>query len=242
MRIGICDDEKAFIDLLVKYCRNCTTYIEDNYGQTAVESFSSGEELLDAYHQSKRFDILFLDLRMKRLNGFETAKQIRVFDNKVIIIFITSMAQYVIKSFEYRPFWYLIKPVSEENFRSVFFKALSEYASVNYHEYAFKTKEGGMEKINIGNIIYLESITRQIKLHTTDEDYFFYAGISKEEEKLSQFDFIRIHKSYLVNTQYIQRINRASLTLNDGETLPIGERRLKVVFDFFTDYLARSSL
>lgn len=242
MRIGICDDEKVFIDLLTKYCKNCATYVEENYGQVAIESFYSGEELLENYNPDKRFDILFLDLKMKQLNGFETARQIRAFDNKVIIIFITSLAQYVMKSFEYKPFWYLIKPVSEDNFRNIFIKALSEFASVNYREYAFRTREEGVERINIGNIIYLESISRQIRLHTTYEDFFFYAGISREEEKLSKFNFIRIHKSYLVNAQYIQRINKTSLTLKDGDTLAISERRYKAVFDFFTDYLARSSL
>lgn len=242
MKIGICDDEKAFRDLLARYCKNCSTYVEESYGEITVETFGSGEEILDAYRRNASFDIVFLDLKMRILNGFETARQIRSFDNRVIIIFITSLAQYVMQSFEYKPFWYLIKPISEANFRNVFFKAFSEFSSSNRYEYTFKTREEGIEKINIGNIIYLESLTRQIRLHAVDNDYYFYAGISKEEKKLAQFEFIRIHKSYIVNPLFIKRINKTNLTLKDGETLPVSERRLKAVYDYFTDFLARSTL
>jgi DNA-binding LytR/AlgR family response regulator len=242
MRIGICDDERVFLDLLTKYCRKCATYLEGNHDAITVETFCSGEELLEAYSKNDRFDILYLDLKMKRINGFETARQVRNYDSRVIIIFITSLSQYVMKSFEYKPFWYLVKPVSEEKFRSVFIKAISEYSSVNFHEYTFKTREEGIERININDIIYLESISRQIRLHTSNEDYYFYAGINREEEKLKRFDFIRIHKSYLVNVQHIRRINKTNVTLKNGHSLPISERRHKAVLDFYTDYLARSSL
>ena len=242
MRIGICDDEKIYVDNLTKYYRNCVSYVEKNFGLIDIDTFASGEELLEVYRENRQYDILFLDIKMKIMNGFETAKQIRTFDNKVIIIFITSLAQYVFKSFEFKPFWYLIKPVSEENFRDVLYKALTDLTTTIYHEYAFKTREGGIEKVNINSIIYFESISRQVRLHTLEEDFSFYASISNEEEKLANTNFIRVHKSYLVNMQYIKRINQAHLTLKTGETVPISERRYKAVYDFFTNYLARSSL
>lgn len=242
MRIGICDDEKVFVGVIEKYLKDCMANLEEHYAQVTVECFSSGEELLAAYQESKRYDLLFLDLKMKKLNGFETAGHIRLLDNKVIIIFITSLTEYVMQSFEYRPFWYLIKPVKEEKFHNVFFKALSEYASVNHNEYAFKTREEGIERINISRILYLESISRQIRLHSLDGDYDFYASINKEEIKLLRQGFVRIHKSFLVNLFFFQRVNKSNLVLKNGETLPISERRYKDVYNAYTDYLARSSL
>ncbi|HOP73293.1 LytR/AlgR family response regulator transcription factor [Thermoclostridium caenicola] len=241
MRIGFCDDDKAFLELLASYCKESLPYI-DYDGQVDVECLSSGEEILESYRRNKPYDILFLDLKMKPINGFETARQIRMFDNQVIIIFVTSLTDYVLKSFEYKPFWYLIKPVTQKNFKNVFMKAVAERLSANRAEYLFRTKAEGVMKLNVGSIIYLESQSRRIRLHTVDSDYYFYSGMNEEEEKLSRYDFIRVHKSYLVNPQYIKQINRTWLVLKDGERLPVSERRYKAVFDFFTDYMARSSL
>lgn len=241
MRIGFCDDDRAFRELLAAYCKECLPYI--NYdGQIEVECLSSGEELLKSYRRSKPFDIVFLDLRMKPLNGFETARQIRMIDSQVILIFVTSLSHYVMKSFEYKPFWYLVKPVTLSRFRSVFMKAVAERLSANSAEYVFSNKAEGVVKLSVGNILYLESQSRRIRLRTTDSDYYFYAGLAAEEEKLSKYDFIRVHKSYLVNPQYIKQINRTWLILKDGQRLPVSERRYKAVFDYYTEYLTRSSL
>jgi len=241
MRIGFCDDDRGFLELLASYCSECLPFI-DHDEQVDVECISSGEEILESYRRGKPFDILFLDLKMKPLNGFEIARQVRMVDNRSIIIFVTSLAQYVLKSFEYKPFWYLIKPVNRKNFRDVFMRAVAEYLSANRPEYVFSTKSEGTVKLSIGGIIYLESLSRRIRLHTSDGDYFFYSGISTEEKKLSKYGFIRIHKSYLVNPHYIKQINRNWLTLVDGKRLPVSERRYKAVLDFYTDYLTRSSL
>jgi len=241
MRIGICDDDQAFLELLSSYCRECLSYVDDDM-KTEVACLSSGEEILESYRRNKPFDILFLDLRMKPLNGFETARRIRMLDNRVIIIFVTSLAQYVLKSFEYKPFWYLVKPVTLKNFKDVFMKAVAELLTDRRSEYAFSTKSEGLVKLNISDIMYLESRSRRIRLRTVDGVYFFYGAISDEEKKLSRYDFIRIHKSYLVNPLYVRRISRRWLTLKNGETLPVSERRYKEIFDVYTDYLARSSL
>ena len=241
MRIGFCDDDRVFLELLAVYCRECLPFVDQDE-QVDAECMSSGEKLLESYRRGKTFDILFIDLKMKGLNGFETARQIRMVDNRVIIIFVTSLAHCVMKCFEYKPFWYLIKPVTRKSFKNVFMKAVAEYMSANRAEFAFSTRTDGTTKLSIGNIIYLESISRRIRLHAADGDYFFYAGINEEEKKLSKYDFIRIHKSYLVNPHYIKQINRSWLTLKDGQRLPVSERRYKAIYDLYTDYLARSSL
>lgn len=241
MRIGICDDDPVFLEFMSTYCRECLSGIEDEV-QADVECMTSGEEVLEFYRLNKPLDILFLDLRMKPLNGFETARRIRLIDNQVIIIFVTSLAQYVMKSFEYKPFWYLVKPVTRKSFRNVFMKAITERLSGKHTEYVFSTRSEGIVKLNVADILYLESRSRRIRLRTADGDHIFYGGITEEEKKLAKYDFIRIHKSYLVNPLYIKKITRNWLILKTGERLPVSERRYKAVFDFYTDYLARSSL
>jgi DNA-binding LytR/AlgR family response regulator len=90
--------------------------------------------------------------------------------------------------------------------------------------------------------MYIESFLRRIIIYTNSEQYTNYASITAEEEKLKKYDFIRIHKGYLVNMSYIQRINKYNVILKNNVTLPLSEHRFKTVFDSFTSYLARCSI
>jgi DNA-binding LytR/AlgR family response regulator len=85
----------------------------------------------------------------------------------------------------------------------------------------------------------MESVLRKIVINTPTRQCTFYGGLTAEEEKLSKYDFIRIHKGYLVNMAHIQRINKTNVVLKNGQVLPLSEHRFKTVFDSFTSYLAR---
>jgi DNA-binding LytR/AlgR family response regulator len=242
MQIAFCDDEKVYLDLLVGYAKKYLSSCEKDISQVVIDRYSSGEELLEAYRQGKFYDLVYLDIRMDKINGFETAKEIRVFDDKAMIIFITSLGDYILNCFEYRPFWFIIKPVSEEKFRYVFNRALMEISNTRTRKYSFFTKEYGNLCLDIDKIIYLESVLRKINIHAAMEQYTYYANMAEEEEKLKKYDFVRIHKGYLVNMAYIQRINKSNVVLKNSMVLPLSERRYKYVFDNFTSYLARCSI
>lgn len=240
MTIAVCDDEKVCRDLLSGYIKECMAVYD--YCDMSIDSYDCGEMLLEAYNAGKRYDIIFLDIKMKELSGFSTAKSIRTHDNNAMIIFVTSLADYIFNSFEYKPFWFLIKPVTEEKFRHVFTKAVSEIKNSKTREYSFSTREHGLLSIDINKILYIESFLRRIIIYTGNEQYTNYASITAEEEKLKKYDFIRIHKGYLVNMVHIQRINKYNVILKNNVALPLSEHRFKTVFDSFTSYLARCSL
>lgn len=242
LQVAFCDDEKVCLDLLAGYIRKCVAFDNENNSQVIVDKFTSGEQLIEAYNQGKSYDLIYLDIKMGKMSGFDTAKEIRKLDNESMIIFVTSLADYVLNSFEYRPFWFIIKPVSEEKFRHVFNRAVVEITNIRTKKYSFFTKEYGHLCMDIDKIIYLESILRKIIIHAATEHFAFYANLSEEEEKLKKYDFVRIHKGYLVNMAYIQRINNSNVVLKNGIVLPLSERRYKCVFDEFTSYLARFSI
>lgn len=242
MQIAFCDDEKAYVDLLTGYAKKYLSDCEDVISKVNIDRYSSGEELLEAYRQGKCYDLIYLDIRMKKLNGFETAKEIRSLDRKVMIIFVTSMGDYILNCFEYRPFWFIIKPVSEEKFRYIFHRALLEITNTRTRKYSFYTKEYGNLCMDVDKIIYMESVLRKINIYAAMEQYTYYASLSEEEEKLKKYDFVRIHKGYLVNMAYIQRINKNNVVLKNNIVLPLSERRYKNVFDCFTSYLARCTI
>ena len=242
MNIAVCDDEKVCLDLLSGYIKSCIATLDGNFCEATVETYFSGEQLLEAYSQGKQYDVLFLDIKMKTLSGFETAKALRELDSKVIIIFVTSLGEYIFNSFEFKPFWFIVKPVAEDKFRHILLKAITEVKGKKTGEYSFFSREIGLVNLDPHRILYLESILRRIIIHTTNQQYSCYASLTAEEQKLSRYDFIRIHKGFLVNMAQIQRINKVNVVLKNSVVLPLSEHRYKAVYDSFTSYLARCSV
>ena len=107
--IAICDDEKIIIeriaDLIKKQSVDCH-----------IESFSAGSEMLAA---QKHFDMIFLDIKMEGINGIETARAVREYDRKAVIIFVTAIKEYVFEAFDVGAFHYLLKPIDEQKFAEV---------------------------------------------------------------------------------------------------------------------------
>ena len=118
MQIAVCDDEKVYLDLYLNQIKRLIAMQDKNY-EVIIDCYSSGEELITAYDAGKEYDIIILDIKMKDLSGFDVAKIIRQYNDDTLIIFITSLKDYIYNSFEYQPFWFLIKPVTNERFKHV---------------------------------------------------------------------------------------------------------------------------
>ena len=241
MYIALCDDDKSYLELFLSYIRNYLA-LQENCEGVAIDCYTSGEQLIEAYESGKSYDLIYLDIKMKNVSGFDAAKVIRQIDSKALIIFITSLKDYIFNSFEYRPFWFLIKPVYEDKFCYVLKQAMAQIHDIKNNRYSFYTRDYGLMSIEISKIMYLESILRKIILYTSNKQFTYYANLKEEEEKLTKYNFTRIHKGYLVNMEYIQRINKSNIVLKNNVVLPLSEHRLKAVFDNFTSYLARCSL
>lgn len=239
MYIAICDDDKNYRELFFSYIKNYSALHEKKCEGLVVDCYNCGEQLIEAYEAGKMYDLVYLDIKMKNLSGFDSAKIIRGYDSKALIVFITSLKDYIFNSFEYGPFWFLIKPVCEEKFEHVFKQAISQINDIKNKRYSFYTRDHGLLSIETSKIMYLESILRKITLYTGNEQYTYYANLKEEEEKLTKYNFVRVHKGFLVNMEFIQRINKSNIVLNNNEVLPLSEHRLKTVFDSFTSYLAR---
>ena len=121
IKIAIVEDEAAVRDQLTDYVRRYTR----QYGtEFEVTCFTDGDEILENYRPA--FDIIFLDVEMKRLNGMETAQRIRELDDDVLLIFITNMAQYAIKGYSVGALDYVLKPVPCFAFSQQLQKALGQ--------------------------------------------------------------------------------------------------------------------
>ena len=179
IKIAIVEDEAAVRDQLTDYVRRHTR----QYGtEFEVTCFTDGDEILENYRPA--FDIIFLDVEMKRLNGMETAQRIRELDDDVLLIFITNMAQYAIKGYSVGALDYVLKPVPYFAFSQQLQKAVNQLARRARHYLAVPV-DGGMRRLDTAAIYYMESDGHKVCLYTEDGDFIVPGALKAFEEKLA---------------------------------------------------------
>lgn len=115
--VVVCDDEKIFREELTAWLQR---YQEENQVSFCIKEFHEGKELAD--HMPSQMDILFLDIKMKTMDGIKVAETVRALNEGVSIIFLTAVAEYALEGYKVNAFDYLIKPVSYEKLTKVLAK------------------------------------------------------------------------------------------------------------------------
>lgn len=214
LEIIICDDEKA----LRKNLRKIIATELDLCGIAYhIMEYSSGEELLQELHVYD-YQILFLDIEMKHLNGIETAKKLRAMHSTAQIIFVTSLQDFVFQGYEVRALNYIMKPYQAgKNYRGTP-TALKEldYTAQKY----FVVQKKMATSVFLFLLLSILPVScRIIHVFTTDASYTFYGRLNELSSQLNT-TFVRIHNRYLVNLKYMQSIQNNTV-LVDGEELPV---------------------
>ena len=165
MKIVVCDDDKIVREQIV-------ALIKEQEQDSEIITFKSGEDIIKSQID---FDISFLDIEMNELSGIDVAKHIRKEQEKKggersIIIFITGYREYMEDAFDVNAFHYLVKPVDEQKFYTVFNRALKE-AAVKFEQEkkSVIVKCNGMQKrVLLKDIYYIESSNKKVVFHTKD--------------------------------------------------------------------------
>lgn len=213
MQIAICDDEESVRKILEEKIKQYNPN-----GETV--SYSSGEQLLLAENPP---DILFLDIQMPKKNGMEIARELRKKSEKMILIFVTAIQEYVFEAFDVGAFHYLVKPFSEEKFREVIKRAIKQYEENNVDIQASESciwvkTRGTSTKVWIKDIIYAEVFNRKIILHKTDGDLEYYGKMSELEKQVGNA-FFRSHRAYLIHFKYVEKYNATTIYLERGTAI-----------------------
>jgi DNA-binding LytR/AlgR family response regulator len=173
-------------------------------------------------------DVLFLDLNLPDLHGLKMLEKIK---HQPLIVFTTGYAEYAVKSFKHNVIDYLLKPVSEKEFRRAISRVIEKLnlqETVNQILYPAKHQiieidvNSKQEFINTSEILYAQSYGNYVKIHFHN-NLIKLATISTKKllEKLPGSKFLRIHKSYVINTDFITKYNNHSVLIGD-QTLPVG--------------------
>jgi two-component system LytT family response regulator len=222
-------------------------YLQPYTDIEVVQECNDGFEGVKAIQQIQP-ELIFLDIQMPKINGFE---MLELIDNRPRVIFTTAFEEFAIKAFEAHAVDYLLKPFSKERFDKSIQKVREEKSVPQQIQTVLETaaqspsqsnrvvvKDGSKIKIiPIAQIQYLEAADDYVKIHTLDGAFLKKKTMQYFEENLQQQQYIRIHRSYIVNAQLITRIDPFEkdghlALLSNGVRLPIskaGYVRLKEV-------------
>jgi DNA-binding LytR/AlgR family response regulator len=232
VKIVICEDVKQQQELLKESLEKILSDLSCEY---ELYIFNSGEALFDNYPEN--IDIFFLDIQMDKLNGMDVAKKIRETDNqRVEIIFTTSLIEYVQEGYEVRAYRYLLKPIKFEDLKKHTTSCIEEL-SKNRNNYIVVNGKNDIYKINIFDITYIEIQMKEMMIHTINENYNVKLGMNKIEKELREYHFFRCHRSFLINLNYVNKIKQYIAILENKEEIPISRYKFKECKVMLCDYL-----
>lgn len=237
MRIAVCDDEREIREDIGQKIRHFLPEAE-------VCLYESAERLLA---EQGTPDILFLDIKMAGMSGMELAERLRRRDRDVTIVFLTALEEYVYRAFDVGAFHYLLKPVDTVKFYGVLEKAVAERQRIREsalmreeHAEASLTikNKARTEKVYLSEIVYLEVFNRKVTLHKMQGEIEFYGRLKELEQRLSA-EFVRCHRSYVVNLRYVRRYNGAEITLENGESVLMAKTKYAEFVRRYMDYIRK---
>lgn len=230
LRIAICDDDIKFTGQL----ENLVIQESRKLGiRTETEVFSDGKTLLKSIQNGDIYELIFIDIEMKQIDGITAARRIRETDQTVLLIYVSGYDKYLKELFEVEPFRFLSKPINHAQFARYFKESCERIGKTDvFYQFSFNKE---IQKVSVKDIVYFESNNRIVYIHLKDgSDEHFYGKLNNIEKELqaSRQYFLRIHQSFLVNYNYVKKMTFYNITITymgkDTE-LKISEDRQKEV-------------
>ncbi|NLP26773.1 MAG: response regulator transcription factor [Clostridiales bacterium] len=240
LQIAVCDDDKVFLNTLVEAIGKIL--FELNLPSN-IQSFIYGSELIaNVKKDNACYDIIILDIDMPRLNGKETAKQLRELNSSFKLIFISSMNNEVYNTFQYYADAFVPKNMLNQLLKPELTRILNEVSNSKTQLHLFEVeneyKKKSIIRLPLIDIVYFESINRTIYMHTKRKTYTLTKKLflSVKEEYLEK-NFVQIHRTCIVNIRYIYSINDIDVTLDNKKILPLSRRQKKNVIKELTEFV-----
>ncbi len=234
IRIAFCDDDLPTlneINLLLDQYR-----LTNNQNITYA-AFQSPLELLVNIEKGTRFDVLILDVIMPGENGISIAREIRQYDETVKIIFLTSSPEFAVQSYTVGAYFYQLKPLWMESFFRLMDSVISECRKTPHKNLILRCKNG-ISRINLDKLEYCEIIGHTLFFHMNNETIMESIGSLDDLcIQLAQYEnFIRPHRSYLVNMEYINNISYKAITMDSSAQIPIPHGKCSGIKTLYLEY------
>lgn len=220
--IAIVENQEEDRNVLESYIRKYQ--IDSSDYDFNITYFQSGILFVDKYKSN--FDIVFMDIDMPQMDGLETAKKIREVDSKVLIIFITNLAQMAIKGYSVNAFDFVPKPVSYYEFSTMLTRAL------NKNSFDRKTV-----KIDALSIVYAEVINHSLIFYIQEgEEINTWDSLSNVYKQVKDLGFAKVNNSQIVNLRSVLLIDGFDITLKNSKHLFLSRKEKKEFYSTFVSF------
>lgn len=217
MKIAVCDDDSQE---LARISASLDTYLLEKKISLIYKTFHNATELL-ATMRSSDYDIIFLDILMPGISGMKAAHEIRGFDTEVKIIFLTSSPEFAVESYAVKSYDYILKPVAQSRLFSILDAVIAEEQKP-LEGLTVKT-QSGLTRILFSRLAFVEVMNKKLYFNLADgsvrEAPSPLAGF--EEQLLSRSEFIKVHRSYIVNLWQVSELGAKELVTHGGKAVPI---------------------
>ncbi len=230
VRIAIVEDDASYLKQLKEYLLR---YEQESGKNFHISVFHDGAEIAKKYDPV--YDIILMDIEMRRMDGMTAAELIRRKDTEVVIIFITNMPQYAMKGYTVEAMDYVLKPISYYAFTQRIDRAIQrmrrrdkKFIAVNH--------QSGMIKLDVSQITYIEVQDHDLMYHTPQGSYNAKGTLTEAEQMLGSSKFFRCNKGYLVNLEYVESVQNYDVLV--GNTwIQVSRPKKKALMDALNDYM-----
>lgn len=230
LRIAIVEDASFERKHLVECLRR---YEKEKNERFEILEFSDGAELIKNYPEN--LDILLMDIMMEEMDGLKAARLVRRRDERVILIFVTSMIQYAIQGYSVNAMDFVVKPVSYTGLKVRIDRAVSRLEKNRSRQIEVRNPEGTYQ-IAVSDICYLETDNHKVIIHTKTQAIQVNTSLRTYEKELAGMPFFRCHTSFLINLNYVDKIQGNNIWVA-GQLLSISRYRRKEFLDAWAAYL-----
>lgn len=209
-----------------------TKLVNENTHLQLVDDFSSYKDAKNCI-QNDEIDLLFLDIEMTQINGFDFIDALKV---KPMIVFVSVKTDYAFKAFDYDAIDFLRKPLSKERFnkavdKALYYHKLSNESSENDQNYIFIKSNLKSIKINLSKIRWIEAFGDYVKVITEVDSHLVLSTMKSFEDKLPEDKFFRLHKSYIVNVDKIEKYSTKFVEIENYK-IPLSRNKKETLIDF----------
>lgn len=220
LRIAVCDDEKNMIEEIGSIISG---YCDKKQIEYRIFSYIDGEDLLKS---DESFDIIFLDIEMKRMDGIKTAEYIREQNMNIPIIYITGYSDYWRRAFKVHAFEFITKPIQKNELYNVMDDYFASVHDAKDDMLTLNTDDGvACFKLNDVYYFMFES-KKKVYVYTAAEKILVREHLSNIYEKLDKTQFYQSRRDCVLNLKYVSRIqNEFVIVMKNGDMLPLAQKK-----------------
>ncbi len=229
IKIAICDDEKT----MCEYLEQKVSEILKKWN--IVFSIVCYTDALKCFQSGLSFDLMFLDIQMPHLNGIALAKKLRKQSSKCELIFVTILKEYVLYAFEVEAADYIYKPIELHRLEKALKRVIKRLEN-QYKKCIFVQTKNYCKTIYLEEIYYIEVINRKIYVYTQNGIIEYYGKLQEVQYQLDE-RFIKCHRSYIINIDYLSHYENGMIQMKNGSTVPVSRLRQKELIDTVFQYI-----